>query len=242
MRLIKADHERRLAIPGVPGFVRRPVDIDQSKTDFAALRSLRIYSFDADVVIDGHAEEDEVFVVVLSGSIDMVIGWDEPKGTVGTYMLSAPDCEGGNAFVAYLPPHSNYQLTARTQSNIAYARATPKESGQPAIFHSTAGVAVSASTTLLEERSYASRLRLRVVRLDAKDDDMAVELMQQGDSGEALVHLQSSNAEQVATISEGDDVPLTMHAWQTVAISPGESPVLHLDRGATLTLMTVSAI
>ncbi len=57
----------------MPGLARRPVDIDQSQTGFANLRSLRIYRFDAGSVIDGHAEEDEVFVVVMAGSVELTM-------------------------------------------------------------------------------------------------------------------------------------------------------------------------
>jgi len=73
MKLIKPDQDRRIEIPGVPHPVRRPVDIDQSKTGFKNLRTLRIYRFDPGSVIDGHAEEDEVFIIILAGSAELAI-------------------------------------------------------------------------------------------------------------------------------------------------------------------------
>ena len=53
--------------------VQRPVDIDRSQTGFANLRSLRIYRFDKDSVIDGHAEEDEVLIVMMAGSVELTM-------------------------------------------------------------------------------------------------------------------------------------------------------------------------
>ena len=73
LRLFEPDHERRVLVPGVPGPARRPVDIDQSVTGFDTLRSLRVYRFDSGAVIDGHAEEDEVFVVVVAGRAELSV-------------------------------------------------------------------------------------------------------------------------------------------------------------------------
>ncbi len=73
MKLIKADPNRRVEIAGLPVAPRRPVDIDKSHTGFARLRSLRIYRFDVDSVIDGEAEEDEVLIVVMAGSIELTM-------------------------------------------------------------------------------------------------------------------------------------------------------------------------
>ncbi|MEP6645406.1 MAG: hypothetical protein ABJA69_12965, partial [Acidobacteriaceae bacterium] len=95
MKLLKADHNRRLEIPGVPNLVRRPVDIDKSQTGFANLRSLRIYRFDADSVINGHAEEDEVFIVGMAGSVELAMSEHDSIEGARPVTLSTPSGRTG---------------------------------------------------------------------------------------------------------------------------------------------------
>ena len=57
MKLLKPDRETLHEVPGVPGLVRKPVNIDGAALGFTKLRSLRLYQFEAGSVIQGHAEE-----------------------------------------------------------------------------------------------------------------------------------------------------------------------------------------
>ena len=97
MKLLQADHDRRLEIPGVPGLACRPVDIDAAKTGFEDLRSLRIYRFEPEGVIEGHAEEDEVYVVLLAGSAKLVITWGAAEEFSEQHTLTAPESRAGRA-------------------------------------------------------------------------------------------------------------------------------------------------
>lgn len=244
MKVIQADHDRRYQIPGVPGDARRPVDIDASNTGFRCLRSLRLYRFEAGSVVDGHAEEDEVFVVVTSGSLEMKIGWeDRPVDAVGVYMLAAPGDAKGAPFVAYLPPHSVYQLTPHTVVDVAYARATPVEGRSPAVFGVVASGTGDGITTLLDERSHAERLRLKVVRLEARaGKEVTLPLPGDADAGcEALVHVQSSPAEGVVSLLSDDGAWLPLHSWETAAFDPGERAVLRVAPEAAALVLTVLA-
>ena len=115
MKVLKADHETRYEVPGVPGLVRKPVNLEGAAVGFSKLRSLRLYQFEANSVINGHAEADEVFVIVTAGSVEMQIGFsDDVVDGFGTFTLSAPGASASHAsFVAYLPPHSVYRMTPR---------------------------------------------------------------------------------------------------------------------------------
>ena len=176
MTIIDADHERRYDIPGVPGPARKPVDIDASKTGFTDLRSLRLYRFEAGSVIDGHAEEDEVFVVVTAGRVTMKVGWDDAAlHAESIHLLEAPLEAGVSRFVAYLPPHSVYQLVSETAADVVYARATPVGQGKPpAFFASIASPSGPGLEVLLEERSHAERLRLKVVHVPPQAMELAI--------------------------------------------------------------------
>ena len=243
MKVIKADHDRRVELAGVPEPARRPVDIDVFKTEFTRLRSFRLYRFDAGSVIDGHAEEDEVFVVVTSGTIELKIGWKESEiHAAGGFTLSAPGEPGGNSFVAYLPPGSVYRLTPQTEADVAYARARSLDGRSPAVFLPNAPVHGSQVTPLFEERTHAHRLRLKLVRIDAREKSVSVSLLDPADAGcEVLVHVQGSPTECVGQLSSGGGEPLSLQSWDTVMLHPGEHSDLHVAQGALLTVMTVLA-
>ena len=241
MKLIKADHDRRLELPGVPGPVRRPVDIDQSRTGFADLRSLRIYRFEAQSVIHGHAEEDEVFVLVMAGSIEFSVREANSEGEPRSFMMSAVSDSRNDPCMAYLSPHSAYQLTPRTDADVAYARATPVGNRPSTVFNSDVSRDAPGMTVLLEETAYAQRLRLRLVQIDALEGDIAFTPVEESESGyEALVHIQIVPAEQVATVATGTG-STQIHSWDTIAAAPEDRPTLFIAKGSSALVLVVWA-
>jgi hypothetical protein len=217
MKLIKADHNHRLQIPGVPDPVLRPVDIDKAKTGFETLRSLRIYRFDAGSVIDGHAEEDEVMIVLLAGSIELTLIDEEAGGSAQTYTLSAVTEKQGAPCAAYLPPLAAYHLVALTDADVAYARATPADGPPYRVFNA-----------LEEEVTYPRLLRLRIVELGAGSTQPLP-----ATNAEALLHIKTNG---VVTVAGA-----TLASWDTLAIAPGESPVLHVAEGSSALVLIVQA-
>ncbi|MEO7029962.1 MAG: 5-deoxy-glucuronate isomerase [Acidobacteriaceae bacterium] len=242
MKLIKADHERRLEIPGVPGLARRPVDIDQSKTGFANLRSLRIYRFDAESVIRGHAEEDEVFVVVMAGSVELKVSRGDAGNTASVFTLSAADDSQNEACAAYLPPHAAYELVPRTDADIAYARATPMSSRPPTVFGTHVRMDGAGVSVLLEETTYADRLRLRLVQIDAQQDDVVFPPIDKSEGMcEALIHVGSASPVRVDEISGPGGGTVSLDSWDTVTVAPGECPTLRIAKGTSAMVLVVLA-
>ncbi len=242
MLLIKPDHDRRVEIAGVEAPVRRPVDIDQAKTGFANLRTLRIYQFEAGSVIDGHAEDDEVFIVVLSGSIELMIRSDNWKENQRTFTLSASTVNGGVACAAYLPPHAAYKLTPQSAADVAYARATPIGTRPPKIFSSRRMVEGANLTVLLDEPAYAERLRLRLVAIDARQSEVALSSNDVShDKVEALHFIQGEPAERIATITGTDTRLTSVDAWDTIALLPAEIYDLKFVAGAWARLLVVAS-
>jgi 5-deoxy-D-glucuronate isomerase len=170
MILLKPDHDRRIEIPGVARPVRRPVDIDRSLTNFSVLRTLRIYRFEKDSVIEGHAEEDEVFIVVLSGSIELTMSVD-PLEKGSPVILAAPDGSGAVACAAYLPRHAAYTLIPQTDADIAYARASPASDRMPKVFSSKPRPDSSGVHLLLDEKTHAERLLLRLLCISSEANE-----------------------------------------------------------------------
>ena len=160
-RLFKADHARRIELAGV-GPTARPVDIDQAQTGFDALRTLRIYRFEPPATVHGHAEEDEVFIVVLSGEIELQVRSEHWQRSDERFILTAGATAAAVACAAYLPPHAGYALTPRSAADVAYVRALPTGARPPAIFSTTPREALSGSRVLLEPRSHAQRLRCQI--------------------------------------------------------------------------------
>ena len=242
MNLIKADHDRRLEIPGVPGLVRRPVDIDQSQTGFTSLRTLRIYQFDAGSVINGHAEEDEVLIVVIAGSIELAMTSDNWSDSHCPFTLAPASNSDNTACAAYLPRHAAYRLIARSEADVAYARATPFGSSPPKLFTPQFQTIAAGVTVLLEETTYAERLRLRVVRIDARQDEFALSPINESEAKcDALVHVRTTPAERSATIMTTDATPTLLDSWDTVAVTPGNSPILHIAKGSSALAFIVMA-
>lgn len=242
MKLIQADYERRLELPGVPVPVRRPVDIDRSRTGFTSLRSLRIYQFDAQSVINGHAEEDEVFVIVMAGSVEFSVTEAHSESELRSFTLSAVSSSHNDACVAYLSPHSAYRLTPQTDADVAYVRAIPVTSRPSTVFVSHLSKDAAGITILFEEMTYAQRLRLRLLQVDARVDNIVLTLVNEsGAPYEALVHIQTTPAEQVATIaSNSGSVQLT--SWDTVAIASGDRPILSVHSGSSALVLVALAV
>lgn len=113
MKIIEADETRIIDLPGV-GPCPRPVDIDQSVTGFARLKSLRIYRFAPGVAIKGESEGDEVWIVPLGGAVRMEISGAQ---TLDTVLGPA----GPRAL--YMAPGQGYRLTPQAPVQVAYGRA-----------------------------------------------------------------------------------------------------------------------
>lgn len=243
MILIKPDMNRRITIPGVPGPILRPVDVDQAGTGFSSLRTLRIYRFEAGSMIEGHAEEDEVFIVLLSGSVELTMSEDASKpNTAATpanpVRLSAPDAGRSVCCAAYLPPQAAYKLVANRDADVAYARATPSGTRPAKVFSSF----VSGAGILLEETDYAERLRLRLVHIDERKRDSTPMLCNESEARcEALVHVRTIPATGVARISESSAGPTLLDSWDTIALAPGDRVTLEVDMGSSLLALVVFA-
>lgn len=228
MKVLKPDFTRRIALPGVPQPVPRPVDIDSALTGFTALRTLRIYRFEAASVIEGHAEEDEVLIIVLEGTIDLTMR--AARQPEVDFRLTAP--APGAASVAYLPVHGEYRLTARSAADVAYLRATPAGPGRsPAAFDVQAARAADGILgTVLTVGAHAERLRLQIFAGEAGAAGARCVPCPQGAlAGGTLLHLRLAGAGAAARI-EGAVEPL--QSWDTVALERGERPVLSVAPGA----------
>jgi hypothetical protein len=237
MKLIKPDHARRIDIEGVPAPVRRPIDIDQAKTDFTNLRTLRIYRFDPGSVIDGHAEEDEVFIIVLAGSVKITISAGGEK--CGPVVLSATDMSRNSPCAAYLPRHGEYRIVAETEADVAYARATPLDSRPPKIFEQCAQTESLGITVLLDEMTYAEKLRLRLVRIDAEQQGLVYGPISVAQ--EAIVHVRILTAKSNVTMAGTNSPETILESWDTVAATPAEHPALRLAAGSSVLALTVLA-
>jgi hypothetical protein len=243
MKLIKADHQRRIEIAGVPEPVQRPVDIDRSQTGFASLRSLRIYRFDKDSVIDGHAEEDEVLIVIMAGSVELSMMDQDSGDSPGPLILSAASDSQDDPCVAYLPPRGGYRLIPRNTAEVAYARATPAGGPPPHVFRSHPVRDDSGVTVLVEENNYPQRLRLRLLQVtDAQKDISVLPIQRSEDRCEGLVHIRTAPAEGVATITREGATVTPLASWDTVAVLPGECPTLSFKAGSSALVLVVLAV
>lgn len=239
-KLLKPDHSRRIELAGV-GPVQRPVDIDRAQTGFSALRTLRIYRFDPPAAIEGHAEEEEVFIVVLAGEIELRLRSDRWKQNDARFHLEAADSGGPCECAAYLPPHAEYTLTPRTAADVAYARALPTGAPPPAVFSSNAGGERAGPRVLLDSASYAQRLRFQLWQVQTREAD--AELVPMGwtmPDGEALIHVRSAPARTAAAHAPG--LPgVALDSWDTLAIFAGESPRIRVGAQSSAVGLMVSA-
>ena len=114
MVIINPDATRMIDLQGV-GPCPRPVDIDQKQTGFKTLKSLRIYRFQPGPPIHGESEVDEVFILPLTGEIQMAIfGRDAFQGQISA---------AGQNRALYMAPHHAYRLSPKGDATVAYARA-----------------------------------------------------------------------------------------------------------------------
>lgn len=237
MRIVPADHERRIDVPGVPGPARRPVDIDQSLTGFRQLRSLRIYRFEAGSTVQGHAEEDEVFVVLLSGSARFTVSGPQQHQAD----LAAPETGSDGPCASYLAPECAYQLVAHADADVAYARVRPK--GEPRRVASFAAGAASRGegiVTLLDQTSHAELLKLRLMRIGPHEQRIDVPLFADGErGGEAIVHLRTQPAAGVASIVTRDGAGGDIRDWHSGIVTLAECPVIEVGPGAVATVLMV---
>jgi hypothetical protein len=232
MLLIKPDPNRRIDIPGVPVPVRRPVDIDEFKTGFTRLRTLRIYYFDEASVIEGHAEEDEVFLVVLAGSIELTMRTDALADQTSS-LMSAPGMSVDVACAAYLPRLGAYKLVARTDADVAYARSTPVRSRPPKLFYPSDQKDREGASIVLEETDYGERLRLRLIQFNAQRSDVEFSPVSEAEAAcEQLIHVRTELlAGRMALTTQSTEEPILLESCDTVAVSPGERPSFKAARG-----------
>ncbi len=242
MKIIKADHHRQLQLEGVPDPVPRPVDIDRTQTGFDLLRSLRIYRFGAGSVIDGHAEADEVLIVVLAGSIALTLSEGDMREGLPQFQLSAVSNSDGVPCAAYLPPNGVYRLIAQGEAEVAYARATPSHGHAPTVFAAKPRSEKDGGVVLSEELTYAQRLRLRVVQVTGTPNDALVMPVESTEFDcEALVHVRTEPADGAVTLWTAGTEPIAVESWDTVALEPGERPRLRVAVAASALLLVVFA-
>ena len=116
------------------GKVPRPTDIDQRKTGFKRLVSLRIYAFTHGQVIHGEAEGDEVIIIMLQGDLTVTVLGQQ---TTTRELQGRQDVFGGPAQAVYLPPGYAYRLELHTDVQVAYARARAKGRFPPRFIEAT---------------------------------------------------------------------------------------------------------
>ena len=243
MQLIKADQDRRVDLAGVPHPVPRPVDIDQTCTHFKALKTLRVYRFAPPAVIDGHAEEDEVLLVVLSGTVELVIRGENWPDSGASFRLTSANDRAAVTCAAYLPPQAEYRLTPLDSAEVAYARATPSGQRAPRILTSAPRVAEGGAVVLWDEQTTAERLRCRLVQVDAALRATAVTLLRDAEvQSEALIYLRTTPARGAAAIATEGSPPLSLDTGDTIAVGPGSHANLHLSVGASVVGFIVTAV
>lgn len=192
MQTLASDFSRRIDLEGV-GPAPRPVDIDQSKTGFSRLVSLRIYSFVPGPPILGEAEGDEVAIVVLNGRCEIAVTGARAE----TFVLDAS--EGARAI--YLPPNHHYKLSPLSNVDVAYSRARSTIECAPRSFGGTA---------LADEGAFES-LGFTLSTLPAgKRTNLG------GASAERLVFVQSAKP-----VVIGEKAQLA--SWDCLALKPGEA-------------------
>lgn len=218
MLIIRPDFERRIDLPGA-GLCSRPVEIDRSCTHFSNLVSLRVYSFVQGVTIDGDAEDDEVFIVLMRGQAKIMIAKDDNK--TDTFSLH---CDGGSRAV-YMSPHASYRLTAGTNCDIAYARVEPLGTELP----ETRGFATTGNQ--LNIIGHATGMDLAFATVLAGE---AIVPAEDGRSPERFVHLRA--ADEMRAIIAGEP----LGDWDTAALDDGESATISVETGAA-DILTIRA-
>jgi hypothetical protein len=238
--VFKADHRRRIELEGV-GPAARPVDLDQAQTGFAALRTLRIYHFDPPAVVNGHAEEDEVFIVVLEGEVELQMRSEHWSSSDRRFTLGGAGHSAAVACAAYLPPHAEYSLTPRSGADVAYVRALPSQARSPAVFSSAPHSGMAGSGLLVDPSGYAQRLRLQIWYTAAHEQ--AVEFSPASYSpanSETLIHVRSKHDESVTVVAPGLSGK-TLESWDTIGLFAGEGATLRVPARSSAMSLVVSA-
>lgn len=233
MILIQPDDDRRVSILGVPTPVRRPVDVEQSMTGFKHLRTLRIYRFDQNSAIEGHAEEDEVYLVLLDGALELTITAPGNKVPPGPVKLLSTAATKEAMRAAYLPPGSSYRLVSLTKADVAYARATPASVRSPRFFLSRPKLISSNVDVLCESTAHAERLRFRLVQIDANAAAFEFSPIATDERNmEALLYLRENvpTGKVIASVGAWEQ-SVQLNSWETVAIAPGCHPTFSVPKG-----------
>ena len=146
MKIIDKDDNRMIDLPGV-GPCPRPVDIDERVTGFKTLKSLRIYRFQPGATIEGESENDEVFVVPVTGRVSLAVS--------GAHPVTAEVSPEGPARALYMTPDHAYRLTPGAETLVAYSRAAAE------------GRVPCQQVEAAESSGLAEKLAFRVVDLTA---------------------------------------------------------------------------
>ncbi len=210
MKIFRPDHDRQIDLPGA-GLCPRPVDLDQAVTGFSALRSLRVYSFAADVVINGEAEDDEVFIVLMRGEAQIDVSND--GRLIDTFSLNGAD----GVRVVYMPPLASYRLVTSSGCDIAYARVQHNTNAVPEVR------GFARTSNRLEIAGHALGMNLLFVHAETGD---VVDLAMQGQSHERFVHIRSDDH---ATFAINDELK---EDWDSAALSDGENASLNISSGS----------
>ena len=126
---VSSDWDARVYFEGA-GEVERRLEVTPAIAGWELL-SFRSYTFRAGLVMDGESADDEMCMVLLSGSLTMEVagdGWSD-----------AWVCEGrlnpfeGFPHVVYLPPRHTYRMTVHTDADCCYGRA-PATGAKPPRF------------------------------------------------------------------------------------------------------------
>lgn len=219
MLIIHPDFARRIDLPGA-GPCPRPVDIDRSRTGFSNLVSLRIYSFAAGVKIDGEAEDDEVFIVLMRGQADIVVS--SGGGHVGDFPLAAD----GGPRAAYLPPEASYRLTAVTDCDVAYARVQPRHAEAPE------AIGFAQVGDRLDIQGYAANMDLSLATVGAGEGFMLAG--RDETAPERFVHVRAIDGATATVAGE------RLADWDSAALSDGERAVLEVQDGS-IDILTITA-
>lgn len=217
MLIVRPDFARRIDLAGA-GPCARPVDIDRSRTGFSTLVSLRVYSFLQSVVIDGDAEDNEVFIIAMRGQAEIVVTKAGQNGV--TFSLAS---DGGSRAV-YMPPSASYRLTAISDCDVAYARVEPVETQLPEP-RSFAPVG-----DWLDVTGYATAMDLVLTKVVAGH---AVGSGVRDAPTECFVHLRAAGPMSASITGKPLD------DWDTVALDGGASP-MRVEMG-TVEILTISA-
>lgn len=215
MLVVAPDFDRRIDLPGA-GPCPRPVDVDRRKAELKQLVSLRVYSFASGVEIDGEAEGDEVFIVLMRGAADFAIEQDGVRA--GDFRLRM---DGARAI--YMPPHASYHLHAVANCDIAYARCHPVGEARPVLGFAAAGGRVVVA-------DHAGGMELSLATEPPGRHSLAAA---DGGSRERFVHVRSdAGALRLGGEPIGD--------WGSAILLDGERTILEIE-GNPVDLLLISA-